>query len=184
MKQQIKESLDPQDLENRIKDTIHIDEFKPKMGKDEDIIVSTFKVLGHEAAKDLENFIEKGYDFVIDAETSPGEISNGKYIVFVETERNNSFPKNFMEMIKDIKNITNVDDWKIKYFERADSNKNSTEMLSLEALENIPLSANRYKNNLTAISTIESILNTARVPRQKDDLKNFKQFERKDRLWR
>ena len=52
------------------------------MGTDENIVVATIKVLGKEPAKDLENFIEKGYDWIIDAETSAGEISDGKYIVF------------------------------------------------------------------------------------------------------
>ena len=39
------------------------------MGTDENIVVATIKVLGKEPAKDLENFIEKGYDWIIDAET-------------------------------------------------------------------------------------------------------------------
>ena len=51
------------------------------MGTDENIVVATIKVLGKEPAKDLENFIEKGYDWIIDAETHAGEISDGKYIV-------------------------------------------------------------------------------------------------------
>ena len=50
-------------------------------GTDENIVVATIKVLGKEPAKDLENFIEKGYDWIIDAEPSAGEISDGKYIV-------------------------------------------------------------------------------------------------------
>ena len=74
------------------------------MGKDDDIIVATFKVLGKEAARDLESFIEKGYDWVIDAETSAGEISDGKYIVFIEAERRTRFPAKFMGLINDLKN--------------------------------------------------------------------------------
>ena len=49
----------------------------PKMGKDDAVIVATFKVFRKQPAYDLENFIEKGYDWVIDAETSAGEISEG-----------------------------------------------------------------------------------------------------------
>ena len=92
--------LDPQDLEGRIEDTVHFDEYKPKMGKDDDIIVATFKVLGREPAEDLESFIEKGYDWVIDAETSAGEISDGKYIVFIEAERRTHYPAKFVGLIK------------------------------------------------------------------------------------
>ena len=36
----------------------------------------------------LENFIEKGYPFVLDADVTSGEQSDGTYKVFVEIERN------------------------------------------------------------------------------------------------
>ena len=39
-------ALDPQDLEGRIEDVITSDEYKPKMGKDDAVIVATFKVFG------------------------------------------------------------------------------------------------------------------------------------------
>ena len=94
-------ALDPQDLEGRIEDTIHFDEYKPKMGRDDAIIVATFKVFGKQPAYDLENFIEKGYDWVIDAETSAGEISEGRYLVFVEAERRTSYPRKFMAYDRD-----------------------------------------------------------------------------------
>jgi len=56
-------ALDPNDLDGRIESLIHFDEYKPKMGSDDAIIVATFKVMGKDAAKDLENFIEKGYNW-------------------------------------------------------------------------------------------------------------------------
>ena len=67
---------------------LHVDEFKSKMGNDEDMVVLSFKVGGKEPAIDLVNFIEKSYDWVIDADTSSGEMEDGDYIVFVEMERN------------------------------------------------------------------------------------------------
>ena len=42
-------ALDPQDLEGRIEDTIHFDEYKPKMGKDDAVIVATLKTLSKKA---------------------------------------------------------------------------------------------------------------------------------------
>ena len=38
------------------------------MGEDADIVTVAFPVLGEEPAKDLENFVEKGYPFVLDAD--------------------------------------------------------------------------------------------------------------------
>lgn len=175
-------ALDPQDLEGRIEDTIHFDEYKPKMGKDEDIIVATFKVFGKQPAYDLENFIEMGYDWVIDAETSAGEVSEGRYIVFVEAERRTTYPKKFMDLINDLKNLTDVEDWLMVYYERPTTKNNKQQPLSLETMaSSIPLSPRRYKDGKLAASAMESILNTARIPRTSGDLQEFKTYQQKDR---
>lgn len=174
-------ALDPQDLEGRIEDTVHFDEYKPKMGKDDAIIVATFKVFGKQPAYDLENFIEKGYDWVIDAETSAGEISEGRYIVFVEAERRSTYPQNFMSMINDLKNLTDVEDWRMVYFDKPESKKNPTQALSKDSLGTIPLSPKQYRDRKTASVAIESILNTARVPRSKNDIQEFKTYQQKER---
>ena len=175
-------ALDPQDLEGRIEDTVHFDEYKPKMGKDDAVIVATFKVFGKQPAYDLENFIEMGYDWVIDAETSAGEISEGKYIVFVEAERRTTYPQKFMDLINDIKNLTDVEDWKMVYYDRPDTKRNPTQELSLETMRNsIPLSPKRYRDGKLAAAAMESILNTARVPRSSKDLQEFKTYQQKER---
>jgi len=175
-------ALDEQDLEGRIEDTIHFDEYKPKMGTDDNIIVATFKVLGKEPAKDLENFIEKGYDWIIDAETSAGEISDGKYIVFIEAERRTHFPAKFMGLINDLKNITDIQDWMLMYFDKPQSRKNIIQTLTQETLANsIPLSPKKYRASKDAVVAIESILNTARVPRTKGDVKQFESYQPKER---
>lgn len=175
-------ALDPQDLEGRIEDTVHFDEYKPKMGKDEDIIVATFKVFGKQPAYDLENFIEMGYDWVIDAETSAGEVSEGRYIVFVEAERRTTYPKKFMDLINDLKNLTDVEDWLMVYYERPTTKNNKQQPLSLETMaSSIPLSPRRYKDGKLAASAMESILNTARIPRTSGDLQEFKTYQQKER---
>ena len=68
------EALGYKDMEGLLKPTIHVDEFTSKMGEDDDIIVLSFFIRDPGAAKDLMNWFEKGYDFVIDADKSPGEI--------------------------------------------------------------------------------------------------------------
>ena len=174
-------ALDPQDLEGRIEATVHFDEYKPKMGKDDAVIVATFKVFGKQPAKDLENFIEMGYDWVIDAETSAGEISEGRYIVFVEAERRGSYPQKFMSMISDLNNLTDVQDWMMVYFDKP-SGKNPTQLLNLDTLTaSVPTSPKKYRDGKLASAAMESILNTARVPRSKGDLQEFKTYQQKER---
>ena len=55
---------------------------------------------------------------------SAGEISDGKYIVSIEAERRTTIPKKFMDLISDLKNITDVDDWKFMYFDKPTSIEN------------------------------------------------------------
>jgi hypothetical protein len=50
-------------------------------------LLISFFVRDQQAAKDLMMWFEKGYDFVLDADRSPGEIRPGRYLVYVEMRR-------------------------------------------------------------------------------------------------
>ena len=76
------------DLKDCVDHIFEIDSFKSKMGDDKDIVTLSFSVAEKHAADDLMNFIEKGYEFVLDADATAGEQSDGTYKVFVELERN------------------------------------------------------------------------------------------------
>lgn len=96
---------------------MHVDEYKSKMGNDEDMVVVSFKVGGKEPAQDLVNFVEKGYDWVVDADTSSGEMDDGDYIVFVELERTPKVADQIIEMIQDLVGLTDneITDWRVRY---------------------------------------------------------------------
>ena len=76
------------DLKDCVDHIFEIDSFKSKMGDDKDIVTLSFSVNEANAADDLMNFIEKGYEFVLDADVTSGEQSDGTYKGFVELERN------------------------------------------------------------------------------------------------
>ena len=111
------ESLEFKDLEGMMKPTIHVDEFSSKMGDDDDIIVVSFFVRNEQAAKDLMNWFEKGYDFVLDADRSPGEIKPNRYLVYVELRRRSNAGANVETLLSDLNTLTeyNVDDWTMHY---------------------------------------------------------------------
>jgi hypothetical protein len=111
------EGLESKDLARLVIPNIHVDEFKSKMGADKDVCVLSFRVNGKEPAKDLVNFIEIGYDYVLDADVSSGELDNGDYIVFVELERNSTLSDNIIDLVTDMLNVTDQDinDWTVKY---------------------------------------------------------------------
>ena len=116
--------------------------FRSKLGKDEDVCVISFKVTDKEPATDLMNFIEKSYDWVIDADVSSGEMDDGDYIVFVECERNEQIPANVVTMMNDIMNITGqkLSQWRVRY--RGSNEDHSLTLSDLKAM--IPLNSKDY----------------------------------------
>lgn len=139
-------SLNIGDLRDSIENKIHIDEYSSKMGDDKDIIVFSFLVKYKNQAEDLVNFLEKGYEWVLDADVSPGEMEDGSHLVFVETKRRPSFPSKFLSMLDDMKGIT-----QIKQYEFAYRDSNRYLPVTLENLENtVPVTPRAYKRKKSA----------------------------------
>lgn len=136
------EGLEKDDLKRLIHPELHIDEFKSKLGDDQDVVVLSFKVDSKEPATDLVGFIEKGYEWVLDADLSSGEMDDGSYIVFVEADRTPEVADQIIELVTDILNLTDqkIEDWRVRYYKaRRETN------LSLESLkELIPTSPESY----------------------------------------
>lgn len=157
----ISEGMEQDDLKRLVHPELHIDEFQSKLGDDEDIIVLSFKVTNKEPAQDLMSFIEKGYDWVIDADTSAGEMNDGSYIVFVEIDRSPEAVTNIMDLMDDLMNLTGqkLHDWRVRYY------KSRTEKpLSAEALKTlIPLTADSY-NKLYGHNEIDNLKTAAGLP--------------------
>jgi hypothetical protein len=112
------ESLGFKDLDGLLKPTIHVDEFSSKMGDDDDIIVISFFVRDPQAARDLMMWFEKGYDFVLDADRSPGEIRPGRYLVYVEIRRRSTAGGNVEQLLNDLNTLTEWEDstaWTMHY---------------------------------------------------------------------
>jgi len=115
---QLFESLGFKDLDGLLKPTIHVDEFSSKMGDDDDIIVISFFVRDQQAARDLMMWFEKGYDFVLDADRSPGEIRPGRYLVYVEIRRRSTAGGHVEMLLNDLNTLTEFndsEDWSMHY---------------------------------------------------------------------
>jgi hypothetical protein len=112
------ETMQFKDLDGLMKPTIHVDEFSSKMGDDDDIIVISFFVRDQAAAKDLMSWFEKGYDFVLDADRSPGEIRPGRYLVYVEIRRRSTAGAHVEQLLDDLNTLTEFEDsgaWTMHY---------------------------------------------------------------------
>jgi hypothetical protein len=152
---QITESLRANDLRHLVKKVFGIDSYKSKIGNDEEVVVLSFTVDHEDPAKDLENFIEMGYDFVLDADVTPGEMDDGKYVVFVELERGRHVAEQILEIIEGVNQLTGFEQMRFRYFKNFKSYDATEE--NLKAI--IPMDKEQY-----AIAT------------EKNKLDNFQEF--------
>lgn len=109
------EGFDYHDLVGQVIPEISVDEYSAKMGSDDEVVTLAFTVKGRQVGEDLVDWLERGYDYVLDAQVSEGEVSPGKYLVFVELNRRTSVPDRICEMIQDLKTLTDLPlkDWTI-----------------------------------------------------------------------
>ena len=108
MKQILNEGLDYMDLEGQLLPRISVDEYSAKMGKDSEIVTVAFTVKSEAAGNDLVDWLERGYDYVLDASLSEGEISPGKHLVFVEMNRRTTVPERIIEILSDLETLTGM----------------------------------------------------------------------------
>lgn len=128
------------DLKDLVYDIFEIDSYQSKMGADKDIVVLSFSCKEKASADDLMNFLEKGYDFILDADTTAGEQSDGTYKVFAEIQRNKEAVNNILEVIDGVEKLSELDGLKFRYYKNFRSKM--ADQNSLE--ETIPLDPNDY----------------------------------------
>lgn len=140
--QDLFEGLEQGDLARLVHPKVHIDEFKSKMGDDADILVISFKVADKNPANDLMNFIERGYDWVLDADVSTGELEDGEYLVFVEMERTPKAAEQIVTLVDDILNLTDqkLPDWHWQYQKSHNEYPIQAELIS----KYVPLTSDQY----------------------------------------
>ena len=132
--------LKASDLRDLVYNIFEIDSYKSKMGDDKDIVTLSFSVKEQAAAEDLMNFLEKGYDFVLDADVTKGEQSDGTYKVFVELERDNKSNDNIMEIVDGIKKLSEIEKFRFRYYKNFRSHNISIESLN----EFVPTDPDNY----------------------------------------
>lgn len=150
--QQLNEGLRPLDLKEMVYPTFEVDTYSSKMGEDRDVCVLSFQVKDRSPARDLMEFIEKGYQFVLDSDVSSGENDRGEYSVFVEISRTPQLVEQIKDIIYGVIKLTGIKDWNFKYHKDHSSHIVNDE--TLQAI--IPLTPKSYDNLLVRVKT-ESI---------------------------
>jgi hypothetical protein len=170
-KHNLSEGLRYGDLEDYVSEIFGIDRYRSKMGEDRDIVVLNFKVKEKYPAIDLMEFIEKGYDFILDADISAGEENDGQYQVFVEIERTPNLTNQLKELIGGISHLCNFKEWNFRY----QKSPSSLEFNEENITEAIPLTQEAYDQKITEIkeSDIKNFFNKGSVNLKLDENNNL-----------
>ena len=128
------------DLRDMVYDIFEIDSYASKMGEDKDIVTVSFSVKDRLVAEDLMSFIEKGYGFVLDADATKGEQSDGTYKVFVELARDKDARLNIIELADGVKKLADLDKLRFRYYKNWKSKELSDESLE----EMLPIDPDQY----------------------------------------
>jgi hypothetical protein len=147
--QQLNEGLRADDLKEMVDTVFEVDSFRSKMGEDQDVCVISFKVSDRSPAKDLMEFIEKGYAFVLDADVSSGEDNRGEYSVFVEIARTQKLAEQIKELTYGIKKLTGIEDLRFKYYKESQVQEATEENLK----KKIPDSSSAYQGLMDRMRT-------------------------------
>jgi hypothetical protein len=143
--------LRPNDLEDLVHPIFEIDTYQSKMGDDKDVCVLSFKVKDRMPANDLTSFIEKGFHYVLDADTSSGENNDGEYFVFVEIPRSTHLSNHITEIVHSLEKLSGISEFKFRYFK-----DNTEHLVEDEYLNTIPNTPEKYEEKIIMHKT-ESI---------------------------
>ena len=142
------------DLEYLVDNRIHFDEYNSKMGQPEDIVTMSFKVRDVMPAQDLVSFLENGYDWVLDADVSTGEVSDNDRLVFVEMQRTRRVYEQVSELLSDLDHLTGVkpDQWQFRWLD----NKEYQQMSEDNFKKLIPQTPDTYIESINHLQIVEA----------------------------
>lgn len=113
-KHQLNEHLSENDLKWLVDDGILIDMHKTKLGEDRDYMVLSIAVKDRTPALDLAKFIESSVYKFSDVEVSPATDTQGRYLIYVELERNPQAYQTIQGILADSKKLCGIENWKFK----------------------------------------------------------------------
>jgi len=140
----LNEGLRAGDLEDLVYPVFEVDKFKSKMGQDADVCTITFQAKDRYPAKDMMEYVEKTFPFVLDADVASGENEKGEYSIFVEVERTDELAENISDIIYGLRKVTSIKDWKFRYYK--DKQFKSATLENLK--DTVPSNSKIYENKM------------------------------------
>lgn len=134
------------EMENLVTPTISIDQYKPKIGGPDETVVVAFEVAFEQPAKDLSNLIETDVTDHLDVDVSEGPNADGKYMVFLEFNRDEQLFEKIMEIMKVVSQVTAITEWQYNYYLGDSSRDLTLENLGETVLDNSQEYVLRYRD--------------------------------------
>ena len=147
--QQLNEGLRRNDLKDLVYPVFEVDAYRSKMGEDRDVCVVSFTVKDRSPARDMMEFIEKGFHKVLDADVSSGENENGEYSVFVEFKRSPTLAEDIKDLLYGVRKLTGLESFKFRYHKQSGEHEVSEDTLK----QFIPMSPVDYDGLMTRVKT-------------------------------
>lgn len=101
------------DLQNTVLKKISIDEFEPKTGKSENVMVVGFHVNDQHPGKDLYKYLNNSIAEIRDVEVSPNPNEEGYYMVFLEVDRKDGVLDAVKNIVKEVENLAGKLKWSV-----------------------------------------------------------------------
>lgn len=154
MSRKLNEGLMKNDLIYLMGNKIHFDEYDSKMGDNEDVITASFKIKQRMPAQDLVSFVENGYDWILDADVSSGEIDDGEFLVFVEMPRKSNIYEQMLDLLDDLAHLTDVKptDWKFRWYKQKEYYPLDEEHIN----DIVPTSPKKYKEFMDQFQDVQA----------------------------
>ena len=101
------------DLKNTVLKQISVDEFEPKTGTSEGVLVLGFQLSENLPSKDLYKFLNNSIVEMRDIEVSPNPNPEGYYMVFVEMDRNPEVLTNIKSIVDEVERLSGELQWEV-----------------------------------------------------------------------
>lgn len=145
------------EMENLVTPTISIDQYKPKIGEANETVVVAFEVAFEQPAKDLSNLIETDVTDHLDVDVSEGPNANGKYMVFLEFNRDETLFEKIMNIMKVVSQVSAITEWNYSYYKGDQARELTLENLGETVLDNSDEYVLRYSNNDETNESLERV---------------------------
>lgn len=102
------------DLKNTLLKKFGVDEFEPKTGDIENVMVVSFFVIQNTPGQDLYHYLNDSVIDIRDIEVSPNPNEDNYYLVFVEIDRTENSINDIKELLREVERLAGKLRWEFK----------------------------------------------------------------------